>query len=350
MNHYRMPAEWERHEATWLAWPTNRLTFPGTLLEEVRTVYLEMIGALLAGEQVGLLVPDKRWAKKISSYFSRHRHRSRLILHRVATADVWIRDYGPIFVFKDHLSGKKSGELAYTQWQFNAWGKKYAEHLRDNGIVSRIKALSIYPALKTDRILEGGSIDVNGVGLGLTTRQCLLNPNRNPGLDRRRIERMLRDFLGIRRLIWLKGGIAGDDTDGHVDDVARFVSPRTVVAVRAASKQDPDYAILEDNWKILKRFGTRDCGRLKVLALPAPEAVFCHRKPAQRLPASYANFYIANKVVLVPTFNDPADRVALSVFRRIFPNKQVIGLNCRSLVHGLGSIHCITQQQPIINR
>jgi agmatine deiminase len=340
--HYRMPAEWEPHEATWLAWPTNRQTFPGELLKEVEEIYFRMIYELLMGEKVHLLVPDQRTPKGILRRLGKHRFASRLYFHQIRATDVWIRDYGPIYV--ERISPRK---IMFTKWIFNAWGRKYPGHLRDNGVVQKIRALKKNERISIPYVLEGGSIDVNGSGLALTTEQCLLNSNRNPGLDKKAIGGLLRQVLGVDRMIWLKGGIKGDDTDGHIDDVARFVKKDLILVACEKDKRDSNYAVLSENLQRLREAKESLGGRLKVETLPMPEPIYHRRYPSVRLPASYANFYIANASVLVPVFSDSHDRQVLSQIKSLFKGRKVLGIDCRALVHGLGAFHCITQQKPL---
>ncbi len=335
-----MPAEWARHASTWLTWPTNRTTWPGKLLAEVEGIYLDMLGALLPGEKVNLLVPDRRIAEKVLSTLACRRvGTGRLVLHPVRAVDTWIRDYGPIFV------RRPDGSKAFTKWTFNAWGGKYRDLARDNGVVDRLDALRSVRRFDAGLVMEGGSLDVDGRGTCLTTEQCLLNPNRNPALNRTDLERWLRAYLGAEKVIWLKEGIEGDDTDGHVDDITRFVGASTVVTAVEPDRSDPNHAPLEENRRILA--GERDARgrRLRVVELPMPGHVRL-RRDRGRLPASYANFYIGNAAVLAPVYSHSNDRKALKILRRLFPGRRVVGIECTALVYGLGSIHCVTQQEP----
>jgi agmatine deiminase len=319
-----MPAEWEPHEATWLAWPHNKSDWPGRFAP-VPWVYGEIVRKLAAVERVRILVNDAALEKQ-----------ARVILRKVGakldavdfyhcpTNRVWARDFGPIFV------RNRKGEVSITHWRFNAWAK-YDDWQRDARVPAFISKRLKIPAAAPGYVLEGGSIDVNGQGLLLTTEECLLSDvqARNPGVGRRELERVFRQYLGVNRTIWLRNGIAGDDTHGHVDDIARFVDPETVVAVWERGQAE--------NHRILKAAG------LKVVRLPMPTPLYFD---GQLLPASYANFYIANGLVLVPTFNDPNDRTALNTLARVFPDREVAGINCTELILGLGALHCMTQQQP----
>jgi agmatine deiminase len=292
---YRMPAEWARHESTWLTWPTNRVTWPGRMLAETENIYVQMIRALLSGERVNLIVPDEKSAKSVSSRVgARGTALSRLVFHRAKTVDTWIRDYGPIFVKARHPERAKrvegsavsldsstsprlrrgfarNDERAFIKFIFNAWGGKYADLAQDNAVVNRLPALSLYRRFDVPVVLEGGSIDMDGQGTCLTTEQCLLNPNRNPTLSRGDLELILRGVLGAERVIWLKDGIEADDTDGHVDDITRFVAPATVVtAVEADAEDRINHRALSENLSILR--ASRDAAgrRLKIIELPMP--------------------------------------------------------------------------------
>ncbi len=334
---YSMPAEWERHEGTWIAWPKNRDSFPEEIIGSVEKTYLEMISALHKSEKVNLLVDDKRMEERVKALLERNKAQSNVVIHRINTADVWFRDYGPIFIAK-----KGSGEVAFVHWKFNAWGAKYDDLVEDTHVPEKLP-LERFKRFDAQMVLEGGSIDTNGEGTLLTTEQCLLNTNRNPDFTKEDIEKNLRDYLGATNIIWLRGGIVGDDTDGHVDDIARFVNKDTVVCCIENNKKDENYLPLEVNMKLLERAKDQDGKRLKVVTLPMPNPVVYRN---QRLPASYANFYMANNVVLVPVFNDENDAEALRILQGLFHRRKVIGINCRELVYGFGSLHCVTQQQP----
>ncbi len=332
---FRMPAEWEKHAATWLSWPKDPLTFPEKIIDRVEEIYVEMIEALQKGERVELLVDDEKTEGRVVGLLSKNNVR----FHKIRSADVWMRDYGPIFV-------KNSEEVAATKWIFNAWGDKYDELLRDNGTGMEICNEVRCRLFEAGVVLEGGSVDVNGSGSILTTRQCLLNKNRNPKLDARKIEEYLHDYLGVTNTIWLDRGIAGDDTDGHVDDVARFVSETRVVCMLEESKADENYSALRENHETLKKCKDRDGRPLEITTIRMPDKLDVGDG---RLPASYANFYIANSAVLVPIFgSEKKDDEALAKLADIFPGRRIVGINCRELVYGFGAIHCVTQQQPIV--
>ena len=329
---YRMPAEWEPHEATWIAWPHNRSDWPGRFAH-IPWVYAEIVRKLACVEKVRILVEDASLEKQARRILrTAGVPLDAVEFFRCPTNRVWTRDHCPLFV------RNRRGEIALTSWRFNAWAK-YDDWKLDAAVPRFVQKALKLPAFVPGMVLEGGSIDVNGAGLLLTTEECLLSPvqARNPGMSRREIERKLRDYLGADRVIWLRNGIAGDDTHGHVDDLARFVAADTVVIASETESSDPNYGPLRENAAILRESG------LKVVKLPMPRPlVFA----GQRLPASYANFYIANGMVLVPTFNDPNDRIAMGVLARAFPDRAVTGINCTELIWGLGALHCMTQQQP----
>jgi agmatine deiminase len=326
-----MPAEWEPHEATWIAWPHNRSDWPGRFAP-IPWVYAEIVRQLSRVEKVRILVENGAEEKRARAMLRKAGATMEAVeFIPCPTNRIWTRDFGPIFV-------KNRREVAITGWRFNAWAKY--DDWRKDALVPGAAARHLgLPIFRPDMVLEGGSIDVNGAGMMLTTEECLLSEvqQRNPGMTRSDIERHFRDYLGIRRVIWLRNGIVGDDTHGHVDDLARFVSADTVVVASETDRADANYLPLRENLALLRAAGFR------VVKLPMPRPlVFA----GQRLPASYANFYIANGLVLVPTFNDPHDRVALTTLARLFPDREVTGINCTDLIWGLGALHCMTQQQP----
>ena len=329
---FRMPAEWEPHAATWIAWPHNRDDWPGRFAP-IPWVYGEIVSKLARVERVRIIVEDRdeeqgarRILKKTGADLDA------IEFFAWPTDRVWTRDFGPIFV------RNARGQVAITNWRFNGWAK-YDNWKRDNAVTAKLARRLRMQEWQPGLVLEGGSIDVNGRGLLLTTEECLLSPvqARNPGLGRAEIERALRDYLGVQRVIWLRNGIAGDDTHGHIDDLARFAGRNTVVIVSEPDKSEANYEPLRENFRLLRM------EPLRVVKLPMPRPVIFN---GQRLPASYANFYIANKLVLAPTFNDPADRVALATLARLFPDREVVGIHSTELVWGLGTLHCMTQQQP----
>ncbi|WP_435010943.1 agmatine deiminase family protein [Tundrisphaera lichenicola] len=349
---YRMPAEWEPHEATWIAWPHNRDDWPGKFAP-IPWVYVEIVRHLSRVERVEILINGgKSERRAIDKLQAAGVDLGQVRFHRVETDRIWMRDSGPSFVVKD---GEPEA-LGLVHWEFNAWAK-YDDHLKDRRVprsIGKILGRDRWkPSVETPAdggdparvVLEGGSIDVNGKGTVLTTEECLLGEvqARNPRLDRPGIERVLADYLGTPHVVWLNQGIAGDDTHGHVDDLARFVAPSTVALAVESDPSDENYGPLRENLERLRNAVDQDGQPLRVIELPMPRPVIFE---GRRLPASYANFYIANGLVLVPTFNDPADREALSLLASAFPDREVVGIHAVDLVWGLGTLHCLTQQQP----
>jgi len=341
---YAMPAEWHHHEATWLAWPKDPITWPDRV-PQVESIFLRMIALLSAEERVELLVDDAASEASVRERLKTlPANPSNVQFHQIPTVDSWIRDYGPNFL----LRGKGSSvELAFNHWIFNAWGGKYEELKKDADIPPRIAPLLGVPRFVPGIVLEGGSIDVNGAGTCLTTEQCLLNPNRNPSLSKEEIEGYLKKYLGVTQVIWLGQGIAGDDTDGHVDDIARFVAPETIACAVEEDPADENYELLEDNFNRLRHARDISGKPFKTVRLPMPGRVDGQEG---RLPASYANFYIANGIVLAPVFGHPNDARAVRIVQDLVPGRRVVGINCEPLVWGLGAIHCVTQQQPARNK
>lgn len=342
----RLPAEWEPHAATWLSWPHNVETWPGRFAA-VPPLFCAMAGALHLYERVHICVNDAATGRLVSSQLTRAGvDVDQLGVYEVPTNDAWARDYGPIFVTRPSRSQPDRTELALTDWGFNSWGGKYPPWDLDDAVARHIATRLALPRFVPGLVLEGGSIDVNGCGTLLTTEACVLNPNRNPALTRQDIETALSAFLGVNRIVWLGDGIAGDDTDGHVDDIARFVNPTTVVCAVEDDPLDINYRPLQDNLARLRRATDQDGRRLTVVPLPMPGPVLAKDPASPRLPASYANFYIANELVLVPTYDQPTDQRALDILQGLFPGRRVLGLPCTDLVLGLGAIHCVTMQQP----
>jgi agmatine deiminase len=346
----RMPAEWEPHEATWIGWPHNASDWPGKF-SAIPWVYCEIARRITSGESLRILVNSERHELRAKALLGRAGvDLSRVQFFRFKTNRGWTRDFGPIFVRRERSSGRMAGEIVIVDFTFNGWAK-YPNWRLDNA-VPRQAARAIGLPLISARVdglplvLEGGSIDVNGRGALVTTEECLLDRSvqpRNPQLNRQQTEQALNRYLGVDQVIWLGKGIAGDDTHGHVDDVCRFASSRTVVLCREDDSRDPNYAPLQENYERLKDARLQDGSKLEVIPLPMPSPLYFD---GQRLPASYANFYIANSFVLVPTFNDPEDRVALGILAELFPNRSVVGIHAVDLVWGLGTLHCLTQQQP----
>ena len=375
---YRMPAEWEPQRATWLAWPHNRSDWPGKFAP-IPYVYAEIVRHLAGAAQVELIVNDEAAEAAARAILTDANVfpalDRRITFHHWPTNRGWLRDSGPIFVVGKGGVRAKAGRVAVTNWKFNAWAK-YRNWQLDNTLPEKIAALRGYrifpaeievgeqvqlqnqlphpsqqkarighPRYPRPMVLEGGSIDVNGRGLLLTTEECLLSPvqQRNPGMTREQIESVLRAMLGVKKVLWLERGIVGDDTHGHVDDIARFVGPRTVLAASEPDPADANHALLKENLKRLRKM-TDTAGRaLEVVPLPMPAPVVFK---GQRVPASYANFYISNGTVLVPTFDDANDLKALNIIQRALPRHKIVPIFCGDLIWGLGAIHCMTQQEP----
>ena len=347
---YRMPAEWEPHEATWLAWPHNPEDWPGKF-QPIPWVYAEIVGHLARVEDVHVLVDDAGAEKRARRILKRSgADLARVHFHPWPTDRVWTRDSGPIFVRRNE-PGKDS--VAITNWKFNAWAKYPDWHKDDEipGLAAELLGLPQWmPTIETPDgpqrvVLEGGSIDVNGGGTLITTEECLLSEvqQRNPGVTREHLEQIFRDYLGIDQVLWMNRGIAGDDTHGHVDDITRFVGRNTIVTVVEPNRDDENHLPLAENLDRLKSARNLEGKPFEVIELPMPPPVVFD---GQRLPASYANFYIANDLVLVPTLNRSADRRALNMLADAFPSREVVGIYCGDLIWGLGALHCMTQQQP----
>ena len=333
-----MPAEWEPHTATWLSWPRREgISFPGSF-DRVLPTLRAMVGALVESEPVCINVCNGAHEAEARTVLD-GLPLDRLTFHRIPTNEPWCRDHGPIFLTRD-----TDPKLAVVDWDYNAWGGKYPPCDLDEVVPTRVAEILDLPVFYPRMILEGGSIEVNGAGALLTTEGCLLNKNRNPDLSREQIEERLRDFLGIREVLWLGHGTEGDDTDGHIDNLARFVSELTVLAIVEQDRNSPNYEPLQENLRRL-RGASRRGRRFDIVELPTPRRMV---REDLVLPMSYANFYIANTVVLAPTYGDDNDDRALSILRECFPTRRVIGIDCRELIWGLGAFHCLTQQQPAV--
>ena len=344
---YRMPAEWELHSATWLAWPHNPEDWPGKF-PSIPWLYAEIVRLLAARERVELIVEDTKAEKRVTGMLRRaSANLDSVRFHQWPTDRGWTRDSGPIFL------RNSQGQLAITNWCFNGWAR-YPDWPLDNELPGRIAALLGLPAWEPSiqnqggtksLVLEGGSIDANGAGSLLTTEECLLSEvqQRNPEVSREQLERAFHDYLGIDQVIWLNRGIAGDDTHGHIDDIARFAAPDVIIAAVEPDSSDANHEPLAENLQRLKAARTPAGRQFTVVELPMPRPIVFRN---QRVPASYANFYLANGVVLVPTFHDPKDRAALNILADVFPNRDVIGIHSVDLIWGLGALHCMTQQQP----
>lgn len=332
---YSMPAEWERQDAVWLAWPYDIDSFP--VLEGAERSQAEVIAALSEGEMVHLLVRDEAMLSRAAQYLKLTEvDAANVTFHTANYADVWFRDMGPTFVVN-----REERKLAMVDWDFNAYGK-FPELLNDSLIPKWMNEFLKLPRFEPGIVLEGGSIDVNGAGTLLTTEQCLLNPNRNPSLKKEEIEKYLKDYLGVRKIIWLKQGILEDHTDGHIDDIARFVDPKTILCCYEEDPADGNFPILRENYEILQKETDQDGRPFELVRLPMPKKFH----DARRIPVSYANFYIGNSVVAVPTFKDPRDGEALRIIRSLFPTRRTIGIDSSDFIFGGGTIHCATQQQP----
>ena len=350
---YRMPAEWEPHAATWIAWPHNHDDWPGKFAP-VPWVYTEIVRHLSRVEKVHIVVRGGTMKRRVSDQLdSVGVNLDEVQFFRASTDRVWLRDSAPTFVVTNQPAPAGLKPVGLIGWKFNGWAK-YDNHRRDGRLPRKFERWLGLPrwsphveqgGAQARVVMEGGAIDVNGRGTLLTTEECLLGEvqARNPGLDRAAIEKVFADYLGVRHVVWLGRGIDGDDTHGHVDDLARFVDPHTVVTVVEPRTDDPNHEPLQENRRRLKDAHDQDGQPLRVVELPMPRPVIFD---GQRLPASYANFYIANGLVLVPTFNDPADRVALGTLAGLFPDREVVGIHCVDLVLGLGTLHCLSQQQP----
>ncbi|KAA6465019.1 agmatine deiminase family protein [Acidobacteria bacterium AB60] len=345
---YRMPAEWDAHDATWLAWPHNPQDWPGKF-QAIPWLYAEIVRLLSARERVHLVVQNAKEESRARGILERaHAHLDNVRFHQWLTDRVWTRDSGPIFV------RNPEGQVAITNWRFNAWAK-YDDWHNDDQLPAHVEQLlglpSWQPSVQNQDgtqhrlVLEGGSIDTNGEGVLLTTEECLLSgvQQRNPRVSRQQLEQAFHDYLGIDQVLWLNRGVAGDDTHGHIDDITRFVAPDTIVTAVEPNTADSNHEPLAENLARLKAARTPAGKQYTLVELPLPRPVVFR---GQRLPASYANFYLANGLVLMPTFHDPNDRVALGILSQLFPGRDVIGIHSVDLIWGLGALHCMTQQQP----
>jgi agmatine deiminase len=338
---YRMPAEWEPHAGTWLTWPRPEgISFPDKY-DTVPDVYAEFIRHLVEVEDVNINVwnaEKEAWVRDLLR--DRRVPMERVFFHHFPAYEPWCRDHGPVFVVRDR-GGRR--ERAVVDWGYNAWGDKYPPYDLDDAIPRHVASLRGLPLYSPGIVMEGGSIEGNGAGTLLTTEACLLNKNRNPDLSKSQIEAHLKAQLGVTNILWLGDGIVGDDTDGHVDDLTRFTDASTVVTVVEEDPTDENHALLQDNLERLKSMKDQDGRPLRIIELPMPGVV---EYDGHRLPASYANFYIANESVLVPTYRHPNDARALEILRPLFPDRRVIGIDSTELIWGLGSFHCISQQEP----
>jgi agmatine deiminase len=337
---YHFPAEWHPHTATWLSFPHKEASWPGKL-EAIYPIYAQFVKILSEGELVRINVADEKMQHLAESYFDKAgADMSRVQFFHFPTNDAWCRDHGPAFLINPQEKKKM-----IVDWNYNAWGDKYPPYDLDDVIPTKIAEHFNLPVVHPGIVMEGGSVEFNGKGTLLTTKACLLNPNRNPHLNQEQIEDYLKEFYGVKHILWLNDGITGDDTDGHIDDLTRFVNENTVVTVVEDKHSDENYHILQDNLQALDALRLEDGKPLNLVELPMPAPVIWED---QRLPASYANFYIANRHVIVPTFRDPNDDKALQILQKSFPDRVVIGLDSVDIIWGLGSFHCLSQQEPSV--
>jgi len=347
---YRIPAEWEPHQGTILTWPHDARHWPG-LFDQVPAIWARMVKELEQGEDVHIFIHDDATEQVAKNAMKKAKVQGdRVTIHRVPNNWAWARDHGGIFVKNNR------GDRAVTHWQINGWGGQW-DHDLDSQLPEEMARIAGVPSIKVPMVLEGGSIDVNGCGTLMTTEECLLNPNRNPGLTKEQIEQQLKDNLGVTNILWLGKGIMGDDTSGHVDDLTRFAGPSTVVTIMNDDETDPDHAPLQENLKRLQSMADQDGKPFTIITIPQPKPVLIDRAPTQgqytpgtgfRIPASYANFYIANECVLLPVWDDPNDEVAIRTLKRCFPERRIVPIDSRVLTWGWGSFHCVTQQIPVV--
>jgi agmatine deiminase len=342
---YHMPAEWEKHSAIWLAWPHDEISFPNRI-DKVENDVVKIIQAISPYEQVELLVLNEATKTKAASKLNHAKvDLSKVTFRETDYMDGWMRDCGPIFV-KD-----AAGKMAMIKWIFNVWGGKFPDLLPDDKLPYRLKEWLGLEMQEPQLVLEGGAIDVNGAGLCLTTEQCLLNENRNLGKTKKDVEKFLADYLGVKKTLWLWKGLVNDHTDGHIDELARFVEPNKIICAYEDSEKDENYAILKNNYETLQNATNLEGNPFEILKLPMPHLFYDKNKPFEaenQAPASYTNFYIGNNVILASIFNDPNDAKALEIIRYCFPDRKVVGIDCSDIIYGGGAIHCMTQQQPSI--
>lgn len=335
---YYFPAEFARHTATWLSWPHKEASWPGKI-ETIYPIYAQFIKRVAEGELVNINVADEAMKQKaLTHLYDAHADLSKIKFYFNPTNDAWCRDHGPAF-----LINPKEKKKMIVDWGYNAWGGKYPPFDLDDVIPTRIANQYSIPVVHPEIVMEGGSVEFNGKGTLLTTTSCLLNPNRNPQLTQNEIEEYLYNYYGVEHILWLGDGIVGDDTDGHIDDLTRFVNEDTVVTIVEENKRDENYKILKENLKKLKTLRLENGKQLHIIELPMPAPVIYDD---MRLPASYANFYIANNYVVVPTFRDKNDEIALTILQQCFPERKIIGLDSTDIIWGLGSFHCLSQQEP----
>lgn len=340
---YTFPPEWHPHSATWITWPRPEgISFPD-FYERVPDNLMQIVKAIVPRETVCISVPNGNWQRIVEKEFAQHDcPLDNVRFYHIPSDEAWCRDHGPAFVLRKRRSGRM--QAAIVDWDYNAWGKKYPRYQDDDVLPVRVGAALDLPVFQPNIVMEGGSVDFNGHGTILTTESCLLNKNRNPHLSRRQIENRLKAYYGQKHVVWLKGGIVGDDTDGHVDDFARFISPTKVVIAVEHDKHDENYDVLQENLELLRSARDQDGKPFEVIEMPMPDII---ELQGQRLPATYANFYFVNGAVLVPIYGDKKrDKKALQLLEQHIPDRKIIGIDCRDLIWGLGAIHCLTQQQP----
>lgn len=328
---FSMPAEWDSHAATWTCWPFDEELWYGNL-ENVRKEFCELVKTISQFEKVHLLLSNKEARESAEIYLGR---REQIVFHEVPLNDIWFRDNGPIFI-------KAKNKIEFVKWEFNSWGQKFQWNLDNEAPYYVAKYLGMNYS-KTNVIMEGGSLDVNGKGVALTTKQCLLSKMRNPNLSLTEIEKYLENYLGIKKLLWLDNGLEGDHTDGHIDTIVRFVNENTIVCSLSDDKNDQNYGTMNANFELLKSFTDLNGEKFNLIPLVLPKNKM--EMDGKRLPCTYANFYIGNGFVVVPQYEDPHDTIALNTLTKLFPNRKVIGLNSKYIITGGGSFHCVTQQQ-----
>jgi agmatine deiminase len=334
---FRMPAEWENHVSTWFSWPHKEASWPGKF-EPIPKVFVEMTKILSEYEFVNINVKDNEHLLSVTQLLlAANVNMTKVTLHVNPTNDAWCRDHGPIYVKNEN------GERAIIDWAYNAWGDKYPPYDDDDAVPIIIAQKQNLKLFQPGIVMEGGSIEVNGKGTLLTSEACLLNPNRNPHLNKTQIEGYLKAYLGVTNILWLGDGIIGDDTDGHIDDMTRFINPNTIVTAFEENPEDENYEILIENYERLLTMTDQDGKPFNIVKIPMPEPVYYEDV---RLPASYANFLIANKCVLVPTYRSLNDQKAMDILQKHMPDRKIIGIDCTDLIWGLGAIHCVSQQEP----
>jgi agmatine deiminase len=339
---FSFPPEWRRHHGTWISWPRPEgISFPGRYAESIHNV-IAVIRTITQFERVHINVPNVDYEVIVRELLTRGRVAIRRVsFHHIPTNECWTRDHGPAFVLRTR---RGRTEAAIIDWGYNAWGGKYPPYDADDAVPTRVAAALTLPVFHADIVMEGGAVDFNGAGTVLTTTSCLLNKNRNPDLSQRRIERYLKSYYGQQHVVWLGDGIEGDDTDGHIDDLARFIDEGTIVIGMEEDRADRNYKILRENRRMLDSARDQDGHPFAVVEMPMPRPVTYQ---GQRLPATYMNFYFVNGALLVPTFGQSRrDERAIAILQELLPRRRVLGVDCRALIWGLGAIHCLTQQQP----